>query len=139
MNDKPIVLIEDDNDDCKLIRKAFAEVGVPNPIISFTTCDKALKYLRSTKEDIFLIISDINLPRMNGLDFKRYINEEKKISERTIPFVFLTTTISHYVVKEALKLNPQGYFQKPNNWTGWTEMAKTIMKYWEINVMPGVL
>lgn len=139
MNEKLIVLIEDDDDDVNLIRKAFSEVEVSNPIISFTTCDKALKYLRSTKEDIFLIICDINLPRMNGLEFKRYINEENKISEKTIPFVFLTTTISHYIVKEALKLYPQGYFQKPDNWKGWIDMVNTIIRYWQINVLPRVL
>ncbi|HMJ48280.1 MAG TPA: response regulator [Ferruginibacter sp.] len=138
-SNRPILLVEDDADDCELIQLAFTEAGVKNPFVCFTSGDEALAYLKSTKENIFFIISDVNMPRMNGLDLKKNINKDDFLNDKTIPFVFLTTSTSYLVVKEAYKLCPQGYFQKPNNIQGLTTVVKTIIDYWQKNVLPAAV
>ena len=132
----PIILVEDDIDDCELLQQALTEAGSTNPFICFQSGDEALAYLKETRENIFLIISDVNMPRMNGLDLKKNINRDNNLNDKNIPFVFLSTSSTWLIVKEAHSLCPQGYFKKPNNILELTEIAKNIVNYWQRNILP---
>lgn len=137
MNDQdPIILVEDDIDDCELMQQALLEAGSTNPFICFTSGDQALAYLKGTTENIFLIISDVNMPRMNGLDLKKQINEDHTLNGKNIPFVFLSTSSTWLIVKQAHQLCPQGYFKKPNNITELIDTARNIISYWQRNILP---
>lgn len=136
MNLNPIVVVEDDYDDCELLLQALTEAGSTNPFVCFTSGDEALEYLKNTKEEIFLIISDVNMPRMNGLDLKKNINKDHYLNEKNIPFVFLSTSSTWLIVKEAHRLCPQGYFKKPNNISELTDIARNIINYWQKNILP---
>ncbi len=132
----PIIIVEDDIDDCELLQHALLEAGSKNPFMCFTSGDQALAYLKDTSDNVFLIISDVNMPRMNGLDFKKAINKNDSLNEKNIPFVFLSTSSTWLIVKEAHRLCPQGYFKKPNNITDLTEIARNIVNYWQNNILP---
>ena len=131
MNNSPIVIVEDDEDDCEMLLTAFKEIGVRNKFQCFTNATQAIKYLRSTTETPFIIISDINMPKMNGLQFKEVINEDKTISMKRIPFVFLSTAGDSKFMEEAFHLSIQGYFQKPDSLESLKEIAKAIVDYWK--------
>lgn len=132
----PIILVEDDIDDCELLQHALTEAGTKNPFKCFSSGDQALAYLKDTRENVFLIISDVNMPRMNGLDLKKEINRNDDLNEKNIPFVFLSTSSTWLVVREAHRLCPQGYFKKPNNILELTEIARNIVNYWQNNILP---
>ena len=132
----PIVLVEDDTDDCELMQQALLDAGSKNPFKCFTSGDEALLYLKNTTDSVFLIISDVNMPRMNGLDLKKNINKDEYLNNKNIPFVFLTTASTWVIVKEAHSLCPQGYFKKPNNISELTEIARNIVNYWQKNILP---
>ncbi len=132
----PILLVEDDIDDCELLQQALTEAGSKNPFICFQSGDEALSYLKKTSDNVFLIISDVNMPRMNGLDLKKNINQDDHLNNKNIPFVFLSTSSTWLVVKEAHSLCPQGYFKKPNNILELTVIAKNIVNYWQNNILP---
>ena len=106
----PIVIVEDDDDDCEMLLHAFKEAGVVNPFKCFTNAPDAIHYLKSTVETPFIIISDINMPKINGLKFKSIINEDKEISQKRIPFIFLSTAKKNEFMERAFKLSIQGYF-----------------------------
>lgn len=137
MNDTdPIILVEDDLDDCELLQQALTEAGSKNPFVCFTSGDQALAYLKDTQENVFIIISDVNMPRMNGLDLKKEINKDLVLNKKNIPFVFLSTSSTWLIVKEAHSLCPQGYFKKPNNIIDLTDIARNIVNYWQKNILP---
>ncbi len=131
MKNSPIVIVEDDPDDCEILVNVFKEIGVQNEFKCFESPVPALAYLRTTKQVPFIIISDINMPQMNGLAFKRVLNEDKSFTERKVPFVFLSTSDAHHLINEAFHLSVQGYFKKPNDINSLKEIAKNIVEYWK--------
>ena len=136
MNQASIIIVEDDKDDCELLTTALIEIGVKNQFKCFDTPLKALQYLRTTTDPTFLIISDVNLPRMNGIDFKRSINNDKVLNEKRIPFVFLSTLAPQSLVREAFSVCAQGYFEKPASLNAYTDVAKAIIEYWRRSKIP---
>ena len=126
----PILIVEDDKDDCDLLTTALLAIGITNEFVCFQNPAEALIYLKTTKSDTFLIISDVNMPLMNGFDFKKRINEDSKLSRKKIPFVFLSTSASTYLVNEAYDLSIQGYFQKPNDFRAMNDVVRSIIEYW---------
>ncbi|MEO8770051.1 MAG: response regulator [Ferruginibacter sp.] len=135
----PIVLIEDDKDDCEFIIEALAEAGAKNEIRCFNSPIPALEYLRSTKEMPFLIICDINMPHMNGFAFKKIINSDDNLNGKRIPFVFLSTSAQSNLVDQAFHLCVQGYFQKPVAIKEYFDIAKSIIEYWTNSKLPQVV
>jgi len=131
MHNSPILIVEDDKDDSELLTSALLAIGVKNEFLYFQNPAEALTYLQTTKKETFLIISDINMPVMNGFDFKKKINEDIGLFKKSIPFVFLSTTATRYLVNEAYTLSIQGYFQKPDDFKEMNEVAKSIIQYWK--------
>jgi CheY-like chemotaxis protein len=108
----PIIIIEDDKDDQELLNEIFLELKIPNIIKFFNSCFQAFDYLLTTVEKPFLIISDINLPAMTGLELCRKLYEHNSLKKKTIPFVFLTTTNDQLVIAQAYDMFIQGFFCK---------------------------
>ena len=129
----PIIIIEDDLDDQEIMREIFVDLGMPNILRFFNTCFKALEYLSSTLEKPFLIISDINLPVMNGLQFKAEINGHLSQHIRKIPFIFMSTTRDQTMMDQAYEVYAQGYFIKPTRLADLKEMVRVIFDYWRMS------
>jgi CheY-like chemotaxis protein len=128
----PIIIVEDDFDDQELLKEIFEELNIPNIIKFFNSCVQAFEYLLTTIEKPFLIISDINLPAMNGLDLCKKIMEHKDLKTKSIPFVFLTTTHDHGVITKAYEMYVQGFFVKPSSIKELKEMIRMIVGYWSV-------
>ena len=131
MLSKPIVIVEDDEEDCELLVNAFKDIGVLNEFRCFGNGASALEYLQKTAETPFIIISDINMPKMNGLLFKKMINEDITLRKIKTPFVFLSTAKEHNLLESAFDLSIQGFFQKPDNINSLKEIASSIFTYWK--------
>lgn len=132
----PIMIVEDDQDDIKLLTDAFINIGVKNKCICFHSAKDALEYLNGENETPLVIISDINMPYMDGLVFKTRINADERLDQKKIPFVFLTTSGSSAMVKEAFNLCVQGYFQKPTEFSELNSVARSIVEYWNRSKLP---
>ncbi|MBC7535189.1 MAG: response regulator [Ferruginibacter sp.] len=136
MQNFPILIIEDDKDDCEFILEAISGTGIENKIYCFPSPVPALEYLRTTQEIPLLIICDINMPEMNGLAFKRIINGDPYLNAKRIPFVFLSTSAQSYLVDEAFHLCVQGYFKKPTTLNDYRILASSIIQYWLSSKLP---
>lgn len=128
----PIVIIEDDADDQEIMNEIFRDLQVPNLVRFFNSCVHALDYLLTAIEKPFLIISDINLPAMTGLDLCREIKNNELLRTKSIPFVFLTTTNDQMVISDAYRMHVQGFFVKPGSIDELKGMIKMIIDYWSI-------
>jgi CheY-like chemotaxis protein len=132
----PIIIVEDDHDDQELLKEVFTELKVPNILRFFSSCMEAFDYLLTTIEKPFLIISDINIPAMSGLEFKDRINQNEVLRRKNIPFVFLSTTSETSTIAKAYDLLAQGYFIKPVKLVDIKEMVLKIIDYWKISSRP---
>jgi CheY-like chemotaxis protein len=130
MMTRPLLLVEDDLDDQELIMVALQELGVLNPVRHFKDAESALNFLRSEEELPFLIVSDVNMPRVSGLDFKGHIESSIQLKMKKIPFVFLSTAATDNYVSEAFLLNAQGFFVKGSSFNDLKNALKTILDYW---------
>ncbi|MEP6683834.1 MAG: response regulator [Parafilimonas sp.] len=126
----PIVIIDDDEDDRDLFNMAFDALNVPNKIIIFSDSTDALEFLKKTDEQIFFIICDINMPKLNGLELRQKINENESLRLKAIPFLFLSTSGDDQVVNTAFGLNIQGFFKKPSNIEHLKIILGSIITYW---------
>jgi CheY-like chemotaxis protein len=128
----PIIIIEDDTDDQELLKEVFRELQIPNLTRFFDSCVGALNYLLTTIERPFLIISDINLPAMTGLELCKRVFENRSLKMKTIPFVFLTTSSDQNMITQAYQMFVQGFFVKPASIQELRETIRMIVDYWKI-------
>lgn len=129
----PIIIIEDDLDDQELMKEVCQELRVPNILRFFNSCIAALEYLLATAEKPFLIISDINVPAMSGLEFLKSINENCRLKSKGIPFVFLSTSSDNSLIAQAYQMSAHGFFVKPPSVVELKEMVQMIIGYWKMS------
>jgi CheY-like chemotaxis protein len=132
----PIIIIEDDYDDQELLREVFNEINLPNILHFFASPKEAFCYLLSTTERPFLIISDINMPILNGFELKEQINQNECLRRKNIPFIFLSTNSENGTIAKAYELLAQGYFVKPIKISDLKEMILIMVTYWKTSVRP---
>ncbi len=137
--DGPIILIEDDKDDKEMFEKILAELGASNKTVWFRNCEDAFNFLKTTTEKPFLILSDINLPKLSGIECKRQMDADPELRKKSIPFVFFSTSSNESLVEEAYtKMTVQGFFQKADSYDRLKSDIKLIMDYWSICKHPNV-
>lgn len=132
----PIMIIDDDSDDQELLNEIFKELKVPNLTRFFDSCKHALDYLLTTIETPLLIISDINLPAMTGLEFCKKIMDNESLRVKNIPFVFLTTSNDQKVIAEAYEMSIEGFFVKPTSIGELKNLMRMIIDYWTLSRRP---
>lgn len=136
MNNAPIIVIDDDSDDCELFKEACDELNVQNELLIFNHSDKAYEYLSNMTKRPFFIICDINMPLINGLELRQKINADEKMRLAAVPFLYWSTLGKSWIINKAYSLNVQGYFKKPITLSGIKAMVSTIMQYWDMSDHP---
>jgi len=129
----PIIIVEDDQDDQEIIQEIIRDHGVQNEILFFDRSAPAFQYLKTTTQQPFIILSDVNLPKQTGVEFKRQIDEDPQLRAKSIPFIFFSTSVEKNAVDTAYKeLTVQGFFKKENSYGALKEVISVILQYWKI-------
>lgn len=133
----PIIIVDDDPDDQHLAKEVINSIGIDNPVLPFFSALDALKYLMNDMEDPpFIILSDINLPRMNGIELKKAIEANSELCKRAIPFVYYSTSGEKSIVDKAFELQVQGFFVKANSLEEMRRSFRIIFDYWRVSRHP---
>ena len=132
----PIIIIEDDQDDQEVLALVFKELNYKNEIIFFGDGESALKHLTATAVEPFIIFSDINMPKLNGIELRSKIHENEDLRMKSIPYLFFTTGAEQQHVIDAYSKSVQGFFIKPFDYIEMKEMIKCIVEYWQKCVSP---
>ena len=127
----PIVIIEDDSDDQELLAMVFEELNYDNPVRFFSDGKKALEYLMQDDIYPFLVISDINMPKLDGFELKSLVHTNRALSQKCIPYLFFTTSASQQAVFDAYKMSVQGFFIKPTRYPDLVNTIRVIIGYWQ--------
>ena len=126
-----IIIIEDDPDDQFILELVFSELDYPNKRLYFEDGISALEHLAIHSSAPFLILSDINLPKLDGLELRKKLKEDADLNLRCIPYLFFTTALNHQAVVDAYSTSAQGFFVKPVGFTELKETLKLIIDYWK--------
>src|SRR6185436_106458 len=130
-NSEPIIVIDGDPDDQYLMGEVFLRLNYKNKIIYFEDGVQAFEYLISSNERPFLIISDVNTPRLTGLELKEKINSDEKLRLKCIPYIFLTSSAWPSDIMKVYSNFVQGFFVKPKNIAHLESTIKKILDYWK--------
>ncbi len=129
-----ILLVEDDEIDVKALRWAFDKLKIANPLIVARDGEEAWEMLKDLPRP-YLIITDINMPRMNGIELLRKIRESEQYRD-SIVFV-LTTSNDEQDKIDAYNLNVAGYMLKTDMGTSFQRAIALIDNYWKVVEFPG--
>ena len=87
----PVIVIEDDADDQEFLTEIFQKLNYQNKILFFFDGQEALDHITATDELPFLILSDINMPKLNGFALREKLKTDSKLSNKCIPYLFFST------------------------------------------------
>ncbi len=131
-----ILLVEDDEIDVMNVRRAFRTNHIANPLFVAGDGIEALEQLRTNRipRDRRLVLLDLNMPRMNGIEFLRTLRADAELA-RT-PVVVLTTSNEERDKIDAYGLNVAGYLLKPVTFGNFCEAMAALNKYWALVELP---
>ncbi len=135
----PIIIIEDDLDDQEMLNEVFTELNYKNEIIFFADGEKALAYLTDTTVEPFIIFSDINMPKLSGMELREMIHQNEDLRIKSIPYLFFSTTSEQRYVVDAYSKSVQGFFVKPASYNEIKDIIQTIVAYWNKCVSPNYI
>ena len=127
----PIIIIEDDRGDQELLNIAFEELNIRNEIIFFQDPEIALDFLTTSNVEPFIILSDLNMPKLSGLELREKIHTNEDLRLKCIPYLFFSTSAEQKYVVDAYSKSVQGFFVKPNTIDALTKILATIVHYWQ--------
>jgi CheY-like chemotaxis protein len=146
MEQKNILLVEDNPDDIELARRAFQKVNNNNNIIVTYDGAETLDYLygkgkyqgRNTDELPRIILLDLKMPKVNGLEVLKHVRENQQT--KYIPVIILTSSHDKKDVIRSYELGANSYIVKPINFLKFSEVVQQIVIYWlTLNEQPTVI
>lgn len=135
-----ILLVEDDEVDVMNVQRAFKKNNITNPLHVANNGIEALFMLRGNggepqvPRDRRLILLDLNMPKMNGIEFLRELRADPQL--KLIPVIVLTTSNEDQDKVEAYHLNVAGYILKPVTFSNFVQAVATMNRYWTLSEMP---
>ena len=137
-----ILLAEDDRVDVMAIQRAFRLNKITNPLYVVSNGEEALAFLRhegdyadaKTSPRPGLILLDLNMPRMNGLEFLDIVKNDPEIRE--IPVVVFTSSIEEADIKASFRNGVAGYLVKPVTFEKLVQAISTFDLYWTLSKLP---
>lgn len=140
---KPVLIVEDNDDDSFFMMRAFRSTGMAVPPIRVEDGQKAIHYLagsgefedRSKFPQPVLVLLDIKLPFASGFDVLRWVREESACPN--LPVIMLTSSNQERDVEEAYALGANAYLMKPSQGDECLEIARAIKRFWlDANILP---
>ncbi|HSM80554.1 MAG TPA: response regulator [Nodosilinea sp.] len=136
-----VLLVEDDEVDVMNVQRAFKRNRINHPLYVAHNGLDALTMLRGNDRQLpqvpshrRLVLLDINMPKMNGLEFLQALRQDESL--RSTPVVVLTTSDADQDRLEAYRLNVAGYILKPVAFATFAEVMADLNRYWALCEIP---
>lgn len=135
MNDKVILLVEDNADDEALTRRALKKNNILNELVVARDGAEALQYLLGSGPRPTVVLLDIKLPKVDGLEVLRRLRADERT--RTLPVVILTSSKEEQDLLRGYSLGANSYIRKPVDFAQFIEAVRQLGIYWlMLNEMP---
>ncbi|PZR18630.1 MAG: two-component system response regulator [Archangium gephyra] len=125
-----LLVVDDEPMDRTAVRRALAAAGLKHLVTEASGGEEALRLLRegTLPQERRMVLLDMDMPGMHGLEFLRQLRKDEALT--STPVLVLATQAKEDTRKQAHALNCAGYFVKPHEFEGLTELMRTIERYW---------
>ena len=129
MTFRPVLYVEDSEDDQFFMRRAFARTAIQNPLVIAAAAEQAMECLASEGFDACLILIDLKLPGISGADFLRWIREQERWGQ--VPVVALVMTEAEKELLRTRDLGADDFLVKPPTENKLRQLAESLnARFW---------
>ncbi len=126
-----ILLIEDDQIEVMKLQRTVSKLGLKHTIVEAKNGEDALEILQSGQKLPDIILLDLNMPRMNGIEFLAILKNDDQL--KYLPTIILTTSENRADLLKCYEAGIAGYVIKPLKYEDYESKMRKVMDYWEIN------
>lgn len=126
-----LLIIEDDEIEVIKFKRSLVKLGLSHHIMEAKNGEEALVILKENEHLPDIILLDLNMPKMNGLEFLKALRKEEHLSY--IPAIIITTSNNHKDILESYKMGISGYIIKPLRYEDYINKIKNLIEYWSDN------
>jgi len=130
-NSLKILLIEDDMIEVMKLNRTISSLKLDHKIIEANNGDEAFKILEQKDRLPDIILLDLNMPKINGIEFLKILKGDKRL--RYIPTIILTTSNNKKDLLECFEIGIAGYILKPLKYEDYVVKIEKSLAYWSIN------
>ncbi|GAA4811488.1 response regulator [Litoribaculum gwangyangense] len=131
MKNLNILLIEDDMIEVMKLNRAVSSLKLEHKIIEANNGEEALRILQNKKNLPDIILLDLNMPKINGIEFLNILKKDEVL--RYIPTIVLTTSSNQKDLLECYEIGIAGYVLKPLRYEDYISKIEKLLAYWSIN------
>lgn len=131
MNSLKILLIEDDTIEVMKLNRVVASMETKHKIIEANNGEEALEILKDKDKLPDIILLDLNMPKINGIEFLNILKKDKVL--KYLPTIVLTTSSNERDLLECYKIGIAGYVLKPLKYEDYVSKIQQVLDYWSIN------
>lgn len=133
---RPILLVEDDSVDIMTVKRCFKKLKIPNKLIVAQNGEMALELLAENIANPHpcIVLLDINMPKMNGLEFLQHIKNSPDFKQ--IPIIMLTSSKEETDISRCFELGIAGYLLKPVEYDQFVKSIEVLNNYWSVSELP---
>ncbi|WP_299060847.1 response regulator [uncultured Polaribacter sp.] len=126
-----ILLIEDNLIEIMKMKRTISLLELKHTIIEAKNGEEGLQFLEDKSYLPDLILLDLNMPKMSGIEFLSILKNDKNLCH--IPTVILTTSDNQKDLEECYKIGVSGYVLKPLKYDDYVKKITAVLAYWSIN------
>lgn len=126
-----ILLIEDDQIEVMKLQRTVSKLGLKHTIVEAKNGEDALEILQSGQKLPDIILLDLNMPRMNGIEFLNILKNDDQL--KYLPTIILTTSENRADLLKCYEAGIAGYVVKPLKYEDYESKMRKVMDYWEVN------
>ncbi|MCH9659712.1 MAG: response regulator [Bacteroidetes bacterium] len=131
MKELKILLIEDDTIEVMKLNRAIKKLEMSHQLIEARNGEEALKILKEDKNLPDIIFLDLNMPKINGIEFLRILKTDEVL--RFLPTIILTTSNNQKDMLECYQVGIAGYILKPLKYDDYVYKIGKTLDYWSEN------
>jgi two-component system, chemotaxis family, response regulator Rcp1 len=135
-NNRKVILVEDNLADVELVKLSVRELENPVDLVHVGDGQELLNFLKTAVlSDIALILLDLNMPRVSGIDVLRHMQEDPSLKK--VPVVMFTTSNSKSDIMKCYELGAKAFVCKPLDIFEFNNSIRSIVEFWTgINMLP---
>lgn len=126
-----ILLIEDDLIEVMKLKRTVSKLNLKHSIIEAKNGEEALAFLRSGEKLPDIILLDLNMPRMNGIEFLEILKADELL--QYLPTIILTTSENRADLLKCYQAGIAGYVIKPLKYEDYEYKLNAVLEYWNVN------
>jgi CheY-like chemotaxis protein len=126
-----ILLIEDDAIEVMKFNRVLSTLNIKHKILEANNGEEAIKILKEKETVPDIIVLDLNMPKINGIEFLRILKSDDYL--KYIPAIILTTSGNHKDVLECYRIGIAGYLIKPLKYDEYVKRITKLVEYWSAN------